>query len=216
MKKILADNEKNSMLFVHHPSIWDITKTPIFQQMDMRLLQRFKNNNISIYNLHVPLDNYGQYSTSVTLAKALGISSQKPFAPYYGGMCGVFGKTALSTVKDLKAKFEKVIGHKASLYDYGPKKIENGTVAIVAGGGNDIDVLEEIVKTGATTFVTGITALNPHSKDAHEFAKKHKISILGGTHYSTEKFACIAMVDYFKRQGLESEFIDGKPGLEDL
>lgn len=217
MKHILADNVNNAMLFVHHPSIWDIRKAPnVFQQMNTKLLQQFKDRNISIYNLHVPLDNYGIYSTSSTLANALRITQHKPFGPYHGGMCGVFGKTAYTQVSDLKTCFEKALGHKVSLYNYGNNKIVDGRVAIVAGGGNDTDILEEIVKSGINTFVTGITAKSKHSSKAHAFAKKHKINILGGTHYSTEQFACKAMVDYFKKLSLPSEFIKDKPVMEDM
>jgi len=32
---------------------------------------------------------------------------------------------------------------------------------------------------------------------------------LAATHYSTEKFACIAMTEYFTELGLPSEFIEG-------
>jgi putative NIF3 family GTP cyclohydrolase 1 type 2 len=72
MQKILDDKAEDAMLFVHHPSIWDITKAPeVFQQMDKNLLQQFKNKKISIYNLHVPLDNFSEYSTSVSFANAL-------------------------------------------------------------------------------------------------------------------------------------------------
>jgi hypothetical protein len=39
---------------------------------------------------------------------------------------------------------------------------------------------------------------------------------LGGTHYSTEKFACMAMTKYFEKLGLPSEFIEDAPGLADL
>jgi len=59
MQKILDSGVSDAMLFVHHPAVWDITKAPeIFQQMDRNLLQKFKDRRISIYNLHVPLDNY--------------------------------------------------------------------------------------------------------------------------------------------------------------
>lgn len=217
MQKILDDNIQDALLFVHHPSIWDIRKAPdVFQQMDRTLLQQFKDRKISIYNLHVPLDNYGKYSTSVTLAKALGIKPKKPFAPYFGSLCGVFGKTNLTTIQELRKRFQESVGHKVSLYAYGDKKIKNGTIAVIAGGGNDVEMLEEIAKAGVNTFVTGITAKNAHSQKAHQFAKEHRINILGGTHYSTERFACIAMVDYFKKKGLPSEFIEDKPVMEDL
>ncbi|OGI11587.1 hypothetical protein A3K64_01710 [Candidatus Micrarchaeota archaeon RBG_16_36_9] len=217
LRRILNDGTHDAMLFVHHPSIWDIRKAPeVFQQMDRGLLQQFKDQRISIYNLHVPLDNFGKYSTSVTLAKALGIKSEKPFAPYFGSLAGVFGRIDLERVQNLRERFEEVMGHKVSLYNYGGSKIKDKTVAVVAGGGNSVEVLEEIAKAGVNTFVTGITVKNDHSQKAHDFSKENKINVLGGTHYSTEKFACIAMADYFKKIGLTSEFIEDKPVMEDM
>lgn len=217
MQKVFDDRVEDAMLFVHHPSIWDIRKAPeVFQQMDGDLLQQFKQKNISIYNLHTPLDNFGEYSTSTTLAKALGIKPKKPFAPYFGSMCGVFGKADLATIQDLRRRFQEAVGHKVSLYNYGDNEIKDRTVAVIAGGGNDVRFLKEIAKAGVNVFVTGIAVKNDHSKKAHEFAREHRINILGGTHYSTEKFACISMVDYFKRIGLPSEFIEGTPVMEDM
>ena len=217
MQDILDRDETDVMLFVHHPSIWDIRKAPeIFYQMDRDLLQQFKDRRISIYNLHVPLDNYGEYSTSVTLAEALGIKPEKPFAPYCGGLAGVFGKIDLKTVQELKQKFEILVGHEIRLYKYGEDQIKNGMVAVIAGGGNDIDMLKEVAEAGVNTFVTGITIKNKHSNKAHEFAERNGINILGGTHYSTETFACIAMCDYFKKLNLPSEFIGDDPVMEDM
>lgn len=179
MQKILDSGVSDAMLFVHHPAVWDITKAPeIFQQMDRNLLQKFKDRRISIYNLHVPLDNYWKYSTSKTLADALKIKPKEPFYSYFGGYAGVFGKTNIESVKELKKRFNEVIGHKVSLYNYGDDKIKNKKVAIVAGGGNDLDVLEEITRKGVNTFITGITAKNDHSKKAHDFAKKIKLIFL--------------------------------------
>jgi putative NIF3 family GTP cyclohydrolase 1 type 2 len=217
MQKILDDGAQDVMLFVHHPAIWDIRKAPeVFHSMDRELLQQFKDRRISIYNLHVPLDNYGEHSTTVTLAKALGVKPEKSFAPYYGALCGVFGLIDAVTAQDLKNKFKEAVGHEVSLYDYGDNKIMNQMVAVVAGGGNDIDILEDVHKAGVNTFVTGITIKNEHSQKVHEFAKKNKINVLGGTHYSTEKFACQSMVDYFKKAGLPAEFIDDQPAMEDM
>ena len=218
MQNILDRNETNIMLFVHHPCIWDISKAPeIWQQMDQELLKQFKERGISIYNLHVPLDHYGEYSTSVTLAKALGIEPKKSFGPYFGAVCGVFGKTNLKTVDELKKRFESVIGHKASLYKYGDEKIKKEIIAVIAGGGgNAVEFLEQINKEGVKNLVTGVTIKNDYSRKAHEFDEQNRINILGGTHYSTEKFACIALIDYFKNLGLNCEFIEGKPRLEDL
>ncbi len=217
MQKILDAGAEDAMLFVHHPSIWDIRKAPaVFQQMDRELLQQFKDKRISIYNLHVPLDNFSEYSTSVTLARALGIEPEKRFAPYFGALCGIFGKTTLATIQDLRDKFQNTVGHDVSLYNYGNNEIQDGLVAVIAGGGNDVAMLEEIAGAGINAFVTGITVKNEHSQKAHDFAEKHKINILGGTHYSTEKFACMALVKYFEQLGLPAEFIKNTPVLEDM
>jgi len=216
MQKILDDGVQDAMLFVHHPAIWDIRKAPeVFQQMDRGLLQQFKNRRMSIYNLHVPLDNFGEYSTSASFANALGIKPEKPFAPYFGALAGVFGKTNLATIQELRKIFEKAVGHKVSLYDYGDIKIKEGIVAVVAGGGLD-EAIKEIAQNEVNTFITGISAKNDHSKKSHEFAKKHKINILGGTHYSTEKFACIKICEYFNKLKLPSEFIEDNPVIEDM
>jgi len=217
MQKVLDNGVEDAMLFTHHPLIWDIRKAPeVFQQMDVKLLQQFRGRRISIYSLHVPLDNYGSYSTSVTLARALGIKPEKPFAPYNGSLCGVFGKTDLAAIQELKERFESAVGHGVRLYKYGDDEIKDGAVAVIAGGGNNADMLEEIALAGVNTFVTGITVKNDHSRKAHEFAEKHGINILGGTHYSTERFACSAMCGYFKKIGLPSEFVEDKPVMEDM
>jgi putative NIF3 family GTP cyclohydrolase 1 type 2 len=215
MKKVLKGGQ-DSLLFVHHPSIWDITKAPnVFYQMDRELLTKFRENRISIYNLHTPLDNFGEYSTSVSLALVLGIKPNQAFAPYNGGLAGAFGRTSCKNVTELQKRFAAAVGHNVKLYGYGYPDVKNGIVAVVAGGGNSVDILEEIAGAGVNTFVTGITANNSHSADAHEYAKKHGINVLGGTHYSTEKFACMEMCKYFKKMKLPCKFIEGKPGMLD-
>jgi putative NIF3 family GTP cyclohydrolase 1 type 2 len=217
MQSVLAKNETDIMLFVHHPAVWDIRKAPqVFQSMDKNLLEQFKNKRISIYNLHVPLDNFSGYSTSASLANELDIKIDKKIVPYHSAMAGVVGTTKFKNIGELKAKFESILGHQVSFYKNDGDEIKNQKIAVVAGGGNDVEILKEVFNEGVNTFVTGITAKNDHSKLAHDFAKENKINILGGTHYSTEKFACMAMCEYFKKNNLLSEFINDSPVLEDL
>jgi hypothetical protein len=37
------------------------------------------------------LDCHPEISTSIALADALKLTEPKPFAPYYGGMAGIYG-----------------------------------------------------------------------------------------------------------------------------
>ncbi len=217
MQSILDKGEKDVMLFVHHPSIWDIRKAPAaWLQMDRGLLEKFRENRISVYNLHNPLDNFGEYSTSVTLARVLGVKNLIPFFMYRGGLAGVLGDIDAGTVKELSEKYTLVLGHRTSLYRYGTGEIKDGRIAVVAGGGNVPEVIEEIANEGVNTLVTGITVKMGTSQKAHDVARGKGINILGGTHYSTEKPACQVMCEYFKKLGLPAEFIDDAPVLEDL
>lgn len=217
MTKILESGAENAMLFTHHPSTWDIRKAPnVFQLMNRDLLTQFQEKHISIYNLHVPLDDFGEYSTSVTFAKALGFEIEKPFGEYYGALAGVFARTKLNSVQEIREVFKKAVGHEVGLYQYGDEEIKDGRVALIAGGGNDLTLTPEIAKEGINTFLVGISSKSDYSKPAHDFLEQNQINLLGGTHESTEKFACIAMCRYFQQQGISSEHIEDVPVMEDL
>jgi putative NIF3 family GTP cyclohydrolase 1 type 2 len=211
------ESSGNAMLFTHHACNWDLKKSPIgFYNMDAALLDKLREKQISIYCLHVPLDNYSEYSTSKTLADNLDIEIIRPFVDYCGTLCGVIGKTKCQTVSELQNKYSEAVGHETKIYRYGDNEIKNGIIAVVAGGGNQTFVLQELVENDINTFVTGITLKNEVSAEAHEFAEKNRINIFGGTHYSSEKFACIAMCKYFEKLGLPAEFIDDEPCFEDM
>jgi putative NIF3 family GTP cyclohydrolase 1 type 2 len=215
MQRILDDKVEDAMLFVHHPSIWDIRQAPnVFQQMDRDLLQQFQDRRISIYNLHVPLDNVGEYSTGTTLAEALGIKVEKACSPYFGSLSGLIGTAPCKTVQELQEIFTKAVGHEVKLYKYGEDEL--GKVVVLAGGGNDLEYLQDVFEEGIKTIITGISSRNPHSEKTHAYEEANGINVLGGTHYSTERFACQKMCNYFKKLGLPSEFISDDPVMEDM
>jgi putative NIF3 family GTP cyclohydrolase 1 type 2 len=216
MQSIIDDGITNALLFIHHPSIWDIRRTKPFYQMNKALVEKFKENRISIYNLHVPLDNISDYSTSKTLADALDIEIEKPFAEYRGGLCGVIGKTKCENMEEMHDKFSKILGHNTSLYLYGDNNIKDSRIAIVAGGGNNKDTVFEMIENNVSVLISGITVNNESYSEVHELEQKNRINVLGGTHYSTEKFACQKMCTYFEKLGLVSTFMEGEPVYEDM
>lgn len=87
---------------------------------------------------------------------------------------------------------------------------------IVAGGGNNNDIITEMVENDLTVLITGISINNESYSEIHKLEQKNCINVLGGTHYCTEKFACKKMCDYFKGLGLHSVFIEGEPIYEDM
>jgi putative NIF3 family GTP cyclohydrolase 1 type 2 len=218
MTQIFAGEPRDAMLFLHHPSVWDYrgSEQQRWFQMDNKWAELCKECKVSIYAIHVPLDNFGLYSTSRTLADALGIEIIEPFAEYRGGLAGVIGKTACKTVSELSDVFTRTVGHRTSLYPYGNAEIIGGRVAVVAGGGNDMEILPAVTGKAVSTLITGITVENEISAAVHQYEKENRINLLGGTHYSTEKFACQKICAYFQKLGLPARFIEDLPVLEDL
>lgn len=220
MQNILEKNEQNILLFTHHPVDWKIKEgqSP-FVNLNKDLLQKFKDNNISIYTLHTPLDRNGEYSTSVNFAKAIKTKQTGEFAEYFGFLSGIIGKTDCNKISEIAEVFKEAVGHNVRIWNYGVDEIRDGKVALVAGGGNDPEIISEVAKLGINTFLTGVTYPNKNyepSLQAHKVAKENQINMIGGTHYSTEKFACIKMTEYFEKLGIIAEFIPDDPDMGDL
>ncbi len=218
-QRILSDGARNALLFVHHPMVWDITQSPVFTDVPTDTLDAFRSRGISMYNLHVPLDANGVYGTTYNLARALGIEVTDGFCEYHGVNVGIIGVTPYDAVTQLQTAFANAVGHDVTLYAYGEDVIRNHKVALVAGGGNDAEVYPYLRDHGVNTFVTGIACIQstyPPSRAAHEAARQCGVSILSGTHYSTEKFACMGMTRYFNEQGLPCTFVEDAPCMADM
>jgi putative NIF3 family GTP cyclohydrolase 1 type 2 len=170
----------------------------------MLFLKEFKKRKIAIYVLHAPLDDFGLYSTSYTLASKMKLNLLTTFHKYATCSAGLICTSSFENISQLKEVFEKTIGHKSKLYLYGDKNIKDKKIGVIAGGGNTFNSIKELIQEGAEILITGVTRMTDSYKpsiETHNFAKENKISILGGTHYSTEKFACQAMCSYFQNLG---------------
>lgn len=169
--------------------------------------------------LHAPLDKNGEYSTSVSLANALKLKITEEFCNYQGFNVGVMCTTQIKTTAELRDYIRPIIGHEIKLRAYGEDLIHEGRVAIAAGGGSYGFVAEELSQLGVNMFITGFTrpilSFEP-TMEFHRIAQESKINVIGATHYTTEKYACIAMVEYFKKLGIPAEFLEGDYFLEDL
>ncbi len=221
IKEIFDRDETNILIFSHHAMGYIATNEGFpFYDIPLDYLSEMKKRKISFYMLHSPLDNYGKYSTSVRFAKALKLDIIEPFCQYSPNIqAGVICSTSFEYIQEIQQLVERSIGHQCKLYRYGEEKIKDGKVAIAAGGGSYPFVAAEIAQKEINCYITGFTRPLPHFEptiDFHRIAKNHMINVIGATHYSTEKFACMAMVDYFLKLGLKAEFLEGKVFLEDL
>jgi putative NIF3 family GTP cyclohydrolase 1 type 2 len=216
LSEILSYNVTNALIFSHHPTNWDIKNHNGNYAAKEDYIITLKERNISIYILHHPLDNYGVYSTCKTLANKLKINIEKPGFLYYGAMCGVIGTTDFKNINELHECYSKALGHKTSLYQYGQENIQGEKIAICPGGGNTTFVLNEMLNNNIKILITGCTLVNEYSENTHKLEKENHINLLGGTHYSTEKFAPMKMCKYFSSLNLPTKFVEDEPNLYDL
>jgi putative NIF3 family GTP cyclohydrolase 1 type 2 len=220
LDKLLATKEREILLFTHHAMGYDPTISGLpFYDIPEEYLQKLKKQRISLYTLHNPLDKNGEFSTSVNLAKNLGLELTGEFCEYDGMKVGILGKTELKSILELVERVKSTVGHEVRLLANGDHEIHEGRVAVAAGGGNLGFVVKEIADLGINTYITGCTREVPGFEPVDEFHRvisENKINVIGATHYSTEKFACIAMTGYFRQIGIPSAFLEGRYHFEDL
>jgi putative NIF3 family GTP cyclohydrolase 1 type 2 len=217
---IFSRNENDILLLSHHAMGYDPTLEGFpFYNIPAGYLKKLKERRISFYVLHIPLDSNGIYSTSVNLAKELKLQITGEFCEYLGCKVGVICETAFTKLTDFASHVENVMGHEIKIWRHGKDIIDRKTVAVAAGGGCIDFVAEELAVLKINTFLTGCTrpilSFEPNM-EFHRIAKENKINLVGATHYSTEKFACMAMVKYFTGFGINAEFVEGIPCMEDL
>ncbi|HBD94380.1 MAG TPA: hypothetical protein DDY71_09505 [Spirochaetia bacterium] len=216
----IINNNSDILIFSHHPMIWSSLKSGIpFVDIPVRLVSLMKEKRISFFVLHSPLDVYGEYSTSLGFMQALRMKYAGNFFQYKNESIGVIAATEYTTTASLSDYIASRVGHPLKLFSYGDAEITGGKIGIVAGGGNVPEALEALKECGINTYVTGVTKIFEGFKpsaDFHEIAKKYSINIIGATHYSTEKWACMNMLDYFRKIGLGCVFMPGKPDMNDL
>jgi putative NIF3 family GTP cyclohydrolase 1 type 2 len=216
---ILATNAKNLLLFTHHPMIWDTSTAGYpFRNIPKKYLEELRDREISYYAIHVPLDRNGPYSTTVSLARAFEVDHEKEFFDYFGVQVGVIGKTKHKSFSELSDFVEKKVGHQVKRWTYGSPRIVNQKVALVAGGGNYTEIVEELAETDIRTYITGVTRKTSDYEPSlrfHDICKEHEINVIAATHYSTEKWACKAVLKFFESLGVAAEFVEDSPAFTD-
>ncbi|MFX1369652.1 MAG: Nif3-like dinuclear metal center hexameric protein [Promethearchaeota archaeon] len=220
LERIICSNERDILLFTHHPMIWAPApdRRP-FRNIPSEFLGPLRQQRVAYYAIHIPLDAVGPYSTGVSLAKALGINPERYFFEYGGVEVGVIGSIDLTSLSELAKRVHHAVGHEVKVWNYGSEVIRDSRVAVVGGGGGEPDIASSIADLELNTYVTGVTKIfetyEPSAR-FHDVCEDNEINVIGATHYSTEKFACIAMVKYFEELGVPSEFIEDEPLLSDM
>ena len=209
--------DTHCLLFTHHPVSQKEDLMHDSPPVAQDIVERLKARNISVFNYHIPLDRVSPWSPGTNLAKALGVTPYEEFYEQNQVRMGLLCHTPFTTVTQFAQRVREVLGHEIRVYPYGDEQLMGGNIALMGGGASNPNIYAELREKGINLFLTGITWPEiPWVARNHAAAKEHGVTLVGGTHYSTEKFAPMEMVKFFEGLGLESEFIPETPRLQEL
>jgi putative NIF3 family GTP cyclohydrolase 1 type 2 len=201
-----------TFLFSEHPI--DYADEPGFLPLSRASFERMRADGISFYQVHAPIDHHPEVSPSRLCAAAMGVPVEDEYLPIaegIGGGAAVIGSSD-ATVDELAARLQAYLGPEVPVQIVRRRAgtAAAGRVAVVGGGGADRDALAASLERGCQTFVTG----GVFTRWAEQFlvlADEAGIAVVDGTHYGTEIPPQLEMVEWFRRLGLEAEFVPDGP-----
>lgn len=217
IQTILDRGEQDVLLFTHHPVPPAPDLSAGYGVIPDGLLEQMREQRVSLFSYHIPMDAPGPYSTGGTLAEAMGCTSYGRWYPQNGAELGALCHSPCETAEELACRLEQAVGHAVKLYQNGGGALEGGRFAIMAGCAKNSGAYAALAEMGVRALVTGVAApVVDWTRTNHVQAEAYGISIIAGTHYSTEKFAPMALCRFFRMYGLESEFLPESPDFQDL
>lgn len=206
-----------ALLFTHHVFAYDPLKgyvnIPEVQLADLR------DQNISLYVSHAPLQCHAAISTAGALANALRLREQERFVCHADSHQGVWGHVKPMTFQAFAQRLAKVCELSALRYD---QVCHNGLmverVAIVPGmyeRGDIVELVGEALELGCDTFVSGQWWPYAETEWAEaqrarlrEYMTGLQMNLLGAGHYQSELVVLRdQMQDWFKQLGIDTQLL---------
>jgi putative NIF3 family GTP cyclohydrolase 1 type 2 len=216
--RIVALLDPATLLFSEHPL--DFTDEAGFLPLSRGSFERMKEEGISLYHAHAPLDMHPEVSPSRLCAEGVGLERLEEYYPIADGIPGgaaIVGESRL-TLEGLAEAFRAHLGPEIKVHVLTRPRPEAGRVAVVAGGGAQRPILEASLERGCQTYVTGNAATNCRLEfvqaEVREFralAEEAGVALIDAMHYGMEKPPQLAMVSWFQRRGVPAEFVPDGP-----
>jgi putative NIF3 family GTP cyclohydrolase 1 type 2 len=216
--RIVAGLKPATLLFTEHPV--DFADEPGFLPLSLESYELMRENGISFYNVHAPLDMHPEVSPSRLCAQGVGLERLEEYFPICEGISGgavVAGDSQL-TVDGLADALRSFLGPEIKVHVLTRARGEAGRVAMVAGGGAVVEILEAALERGCQTYVTGNAATNCRLDFVQEQVRAFRaradaagVSLIDAMHYGMEKPPQLAMVEWFRARGIDASFVPDGP-----
>jgi putative NIF3 family GTP cyclohydrolase 1 type 2 len=216
--RIVAALEPGTLLFSEHPL--DFADEPGFLPLSRESFETLKGRACGFFHAHAPLDMHPEVSPSRLCAQGVGLEALEEYYPIADGIPGgaaIVGDSGLS-LEGLADAFRAYLGSEIEVHVLTRPRYEAGRVAVVAGGGADVDILQASLERGCTTYVTGNAAttcrldwVQEKVRAFRKLADHADVALIDAMHYGMEKPPQLAMADWFRRLGLPAEFVPDGP-----
>jgi putative NIF3 family GTP cyclohydrolase 1 type 2 len=157
---ILGRAQPGDLIFSHHPIDMRCGdprgKSGVgFIPIEPQTLQRLAEHQLSFYSCHVPLDIHPQISTSDAIVRVIGGRVIDQFLPYGPSHAGRLCEIPPTSVEELVETCRKALALPYVDLQGNATKPEVMRIAVVAGGGGDVDFYEEADRLGADCLIAG-------------------------------------------------------------
>ncbi|MCL2556705.1 MAG: Nif3-like dinuclear metal center hexameric protein [Firmicutes bacterium] len=173
---------KVQMIICHHPIIYTPIKSITSKTVLGRKIIKLIKNNIAVYAAHTNLD-FVEGGLNEYAAKLLGLKNLIPLNPYISKNAGIGRMGQLEnhiTLKELaNIVLNKFNDKRVDFVGDEHKQIK--TVAIINGGGGNLEGLNLAIKMGADCFISGDIK---HSTKI--YAKDLGFPLIEASHFHTE------------------------------
>jgi putative NIF3 family GTP cyclohydrolase 1 type 2 len=197
LTRFISEGSPGDLLFMHHPlvmecgdprGVWGQGFLPI----NPDFISQLKEKRLSVFTLHVPLDYSRTISTSDAIAEAFGATVIGEFFKEEKGACGVICEIQTTTTEQLINKCKDIF-HIPYTDVEGPTHTNITRIAIAAGCGDKVHVMQEAERLGAQAYLTGEVHChidNEYGKrkfeEMKEYCKSTSMSLIGVSHASSE------------------------------
>jgi putative NIF3 family GTP cyclohydrolase 1 type 2 len=218
--QVLERRKGSTLLFLHHPVDMEVAGAG-FLPIPPQALEQLKANRISVYSCHAPLDCRDEIGTNASIVQAFQVEVEQSFAQFGHGFAGRIGTIPPARLDELIATGKQVFGvERVEVGGAEPGSITR--VAIVAGSGDDVELMEEAERLGAQAYLSGEWYTRAMPADASErswaeanraacqtYAQSTKMALLGFSHAATEFLVMRGqMAAYFRHRDLPIECLE--------
>lgn len=197
LTRFIEESSPGDLLFMHHPLLMECGDPrgawgKGFVPINPDLISRLKEKRLSVFTLHVPLDYSRTISTSNAMAEAYNAKVIDEFFKEEKGACGVICEIPSATTEELIEK-SKTIFQIPYVDVEGPSHSSITRIAIAAGCGDKVYVMQEAEKLGAQAYLTGEIHChidNEYGKKKYdemkEYCRSTSMSLIGVSHAASE------------------------------